>query len=67
MENFSEKLRRAIADCGRSRYEISKETGIAESILSRFVHGERGLSLQSVDKLVGFLGMDVRHRKRKDA
>jgi ribosome-binding protein aMBF1 (putative translation factor) len=67
MENFSDILRRTITDCGRSRYEISKETGIAESILSRFIHGERGLSLQSVDKLVAFLGIELNHRKRKDA
>lgn len=63
MEDFSEKLRRAIIDSGRSRYEISQQTGIAESVLSRFVRGERGLSLQSVDVLVRFLGLEVRQRK----
>jgi predicted transcriptional regulator len=67
MENFSEKLRRAITDCGRTRYEISKETGIAESVLSRFIHGERGLSLHTVDVLVRFVGLEVRKPKRKDA
>jgi transcriptional regulator with XRE-family HTH domain len=67
MENFSDKLRRLILDSGRTRYEISQETGISESILSRFVHGERGLSLQSVDVLVRFFGLEVRKPKRKDA
>jgi ribosome-binding protein aMBF1 (putative translation factor) len=67
MEAFSEILRRAIVDCGRSRYEISKETGIAQSVLSRFAHGKKGLTLKSVDVLVRFLGIEVKHRKRKDA
>jgi hypothetical protein len=67
METFSEQLRRAINDCGRSRYEISQRTGIAESILSRFIHRERGLSLKSVDVLMQFLGLEIRpHRKQKE-
>jgi predicted transcriptional regulator len=67
MESFSEQLRRTILDCGRSRYEISQETGIAESMLSRFIHGERGLSLKSIDVLMKFLALEIRpHRKRKD-
>jgi transcriptional regulator with XRE-family HTH domain len=65
MEKFTEVLRRAILECGESRAAISRETGIAESILSRFVRGERGLSSESIDALIEFLGMEIRPRRRR--
>jgi hypothetical protein len=68
MEKFSDVLRRAIEDSGMTRYAISRRTGIAESILSRFVRRERGLSTDSVDALMDFLGLEARpRRKRKGA
>ena len=65
MEKFSEQLRRAILDCGISRHAISRETGVAESILSRFIRGERGLSSGSIDPLMEFLGLEVRPRRKR--
>ena len=44
---FSEELRRAVRECGMSRYAISVQTGIDQATLSRFMKGERGLSLSS--------------------
>ncbi|MDE2100035.1 MAG: helix-turn-helix transcriptional regulator [Patescibacteria group bacterium] len=66
-EPFSEKLRRAIRDSELSRYAISARTGIDQGTLSRFMKGERGLSLSAIDKLMDVLGLDIRpRRKRKD-
>ena len=65
MEKFSEQLRRAILDCEVSRYAISRKTGVAESVLSRFVRGEQGLSSGSIDSLMEFLGLEVRPRRRR--
>jgi hypothetical protein len=65
MEKFTEILRRAILDCSLSRYAIGREAGIDEAVLSRFVRGERGLSSASIDKLVEFLGLEVRPRRRR--
>ena len=53
---FSDQLRRAIQRSGKSRYAISKETGIAQSILSRFVHGDAGLSLENIDRVCQSIG-----------
>ena len=39
----SEQLRRAVETCGQTRYRISQETGIPESVLSRFVAGGAGV------------------------
>jgi hypothetical protein len=66
-EPFSESLRRAIRECGMTRYAISVRTGIDQATLSRFMKGERGLSLSAIDKLVEALGLEIRtRRKRKD-
>ena len=63
-ELFSESLRRAIRESGMTRYAISVRTGIAQSTLSRFMKGERGLSLTAIDRLMDALGLEVRPRKR---
>jgi hypothetical protein len=65
MEKFSDQLRRAILDSGLTRYAIGRETGVAESVLSRFVRGERGLSTGSIDPLMAFLGLEIRPRKAR--
>jgi transcriptional regulator with XRE-family HTH domain len=63
--NFADQLRQAIAESSMSRYAISRETGIAQSTLSKFVGGERGLSLDSVDRLMTLLELEITPRKRK--
>jgi transcriptional regulator with XRE-family HTH domain len=62
--NVSDQLRRIIDDCGLSRYEISKRTGIDEAALSRFMSGERGLSMKALDKLGACLSLTVHMRRQ---
>ena len=62
---FSEQLREAIRHAGRSRYRISQETGIPQGQLSRFMHDKGGLSLRSVDRLCGCLGLTITAQKQK--
>ncbi len=50
-------LRGAIEASPATRYRISQETGVSEAALSRFMSGERGLSLRAVDSLASFLGL----------
>jgi hypothetical protein len=65
-EPFSDQLRRAIRECGRSRYAISCDTGVDQSTLSRFMKGG-SLSLNVVDKLMDALNLEIRpcHKVRK--
>ena len=56
---MSELLKNAIAKSGATRYRIAKDTGIAESALSRFMSGERGLSMEALDLLLEYLGLEV--------
>lgn len=54
---LSDELRECIESSGKSRYRISKETGIAEETLSRFMHRKGGLSMEGIDKLAECLGL----------
>ena len=58
-EKVSEQLRRIIRDCGVSCYAIAKATRIDESQLSRFMNGERGLSMNGLDRLGEYLGLTI--------
>ena len=52
---FTEELRRAIREAeesGRSRYAIARESGVSQSVLSRFMRGERPtITLETLEKL----------------
>jgi len=66
---FSEQIRRAIAESGVSRYEISKRTGIEQSVLSRFMNGRVGFTLETLDALADYLQFSLTSkgpRKAKD-
>jgi len=54
---LSDTLRREIERSERSRYALSRDTGINQSVLSRFVNGHTGLSLANADRLAEALGL----------
>jgi plasmid maintenance system antidote protein VapI len=56
---LSEQVRQAIADCGETRYAISKATGIDAATLCRFVNGKSGLSIPVLDTLGEYLGLRI--------
>lgn len=63
-ERFSDQLRQAVENSDKTRYQISKETGIDQSILSRFVNQGAGVSMDSIDKLCECLGLWLISEKR---
>lgn len=62
---ISEQLRAAIEAAGETRYAISKQTGINQSILSRFVRGETNLDGVNIDKLAAYLRLELVPVKRQ--
>lgn len=58
-QKLTDQLRRAVADSGRTLGEFSRDTGIDKSALSRFVNGERGLSMESLDTIGEYLGLRI--------
>ena len=63
-EPFSDQLRRAVRESGMTRYALSKTTGVSQAVLCRFVAGTAGMSLDSIDRLMDVLGLEIRPRKR---
>ena len=61
---LSDQIRQAVDASGMSRYRISKELGIAESTMSRFMAGS-GLWLDNLDALADLLELDLAARKGK--
>jgi len=51
------QLRAAMRDSRKSRYAIAQESGISQSILSRFGSGERGLTAETAERLAVALGL----------
>jgi plasmid maintenance system antidote protein VapI len=63
---FSEQIRDAVRSSGRSAYDIARELNTATSTITRFIHGEIGLSMSMLDKLAEALDLHVVvGRKRK--
>lgn len=60
---MSETIRTTIHDSGLTLYRVAKDAGVAYAPLHRFMNGERGLSVESLDKLCGFLGLELTKRK----
>ena len=61
---FSDQLREAIRISDSSCYAIHKATGIDQAVLSKFLSGERGMLMPSIDALVEFLNLELIERKR---
>ena len=63
---MSNQLRRCVEQSGLSRYAISKATGIDQATLSRFMSGERGLTMKAFDKLADYFGWNLDEGKERD-
>lgn len=61
---LSAQLRAALKECGQTRYQVSKATGISQPTLSRFFTGERGLPLKTIDRLCEYLGLELVARRQ---
>jgi predicted transcriptional regulator len=59
---MSDILRKAISESGLTLYRISKDSGVPYATLHRFVRGQRGVSMEALDKLCFYLGMRLTHQ-----
>ena len=65
-KKLTDQLRQAIDDCGLTRYEIAKQTGIDESALAKFYNGRRGLSMEALNALGEFLQLKITLGRKPD-
>ena len=61
---FSEQLRAAIDASKLSRQEICDAIGLHKSVLSRFLSGQSGLAVPTIDRLCAVLGLRLTTEKR---
>jgi len=56
---LSDQVRQAVDESGQSRYAIGKATGIDAATLSRFMSGERGIPMKTLDVLADHLDLNI--------
>jgi hypothetical protein len=56
---ISDALRGAIQSSSKSVYQICKEAGISQIVVSRFLSGQRDIRLATADRLAKALGIAV--------
>ena len=57
MSEILDQMRRALAASGRTRYAISKESGIGQPELSRLARGHAGMGFEKLELLARTLGL----------
>jgi transcriptional regulator with XRE-family HTH domain len=60
-----EQVREAIEQSGKTRYRISKDTGIGEPQLSKLMSGTAGLSFPKLELLMNYLGYKITLKRRR--
>ena len=65
MADILEEVRESIERSGQTRYRISKETGISQSQLSRLMTGEQGISIEALQRLLDYLGLEIVIRSKR--
>ncbi|MFC1781110.1 helix-turn-helix domain-containing protein [Planctomycetota bacterium] len=61
-----ELLKKEIRQCGLSRYEIAKRTGVSQAQLCRFMKGQ-SFQCETADLLLQFFGYELKKMKRTKA
>ncbi|MHC4462176.1 MAG: helix-turn-helix domain-containing protein [Planctomycetota bacterium] len=59
-----ENIAKAIEKSGKSRYQISKDTGVDQAVLCRIVSGG-SCSIETADILCKYLGLELVAKKSK--
>jgi transcriptional regulator with XRE-family HTH domain len=57
--SFADQIRAAIRASGVSQYRLSKDTGLDQAMLSRFMNGKRWPSEANLNALCRYLGLSV--------
>jgi transcriptional regulator with XRE-family HTH domain len=56
-----DELRQAIQQSGQSQYALAKSVGVDQSVISRFMAGQRDVTLATAAKLAVSGGQEVGH------
>lgn len=59
MARLVDAIRRAVEASEKTRYRIAKESGVSAGQLSRLVNGERGMTVDTIERLADYLGLRI--------
>ena len=62
--DFAKEFRLAFKQSEMSRFELSNRSGIAYSVIHRFIAGDRDLTLRTASKLADVLGLELRSKRK---
>jgi len=65
MSQILDSIKAAIQASDESLNHIAHETGVSVSALSRLMSGERGLSVESVEAVAEYLGLEISIRPKR--
>jgi transcriptional regulator with XRE-family HTH domain len=57
---LADVIRDAIRETGQSAFAVARAAGVSQPVLSRFLSGERGILLDTAEKLCQLLGLELR-------
>ncbi len=58
-QSIADSLKQAISASNRSVYQIAKESGISQIVITRFLSGERDIRMATADKLARALNLQL--------
>ena len=61
---LTDQVRQAASKCGMGQNALARAAGIHKAAMSRFISGERGLSMEALDALADVLRLDVVVREK---
>lgn len=61
--DFATTLRRAIIASGKTQEQLAAESGVTQSVISRFLASGAGVGVRSFERLARAVGLELRARK----
>ena len=62
--DLAAQLRRAIRESGLTPYRVATDADVDRSIMTRFVNGDRGLTLDTASRICDVLNLELRPVRR---
>lgn len=56
---IDESLRAAVESSGLTAYAVAKASGVSQGVLSRWLRGERDITLRTADRIAAVVGVQV--------
>ena len=60
MARLLDAIRSAVESSGKTRYQIAKESGISAGQLSRLINRQRGMTLETLERLATYMGLEIK-------